>query len=129
MNLDEETANECEINMIKNLRDAGFELYNVSNGGKAAFKGMHLSEENKKKISESNKGRPPTTMSPEGKKRLINSLIGNKNALGYRHSEETRKKISSSLTGKNVHHLLWNIKSTLVRAEKENHYLMHKGIN
>lgn len=39
-------------------------------------------------------------MSPEGKKRLINSLIGNKNALGYRHSEETRKKISSSLTGK-----------------------------
>lgn len=100
MNLDEETANECEINMIKNLRDAGFELYNVSNGGKAAFKGMHLSEEHKKKISESNKGRPPTTMSPEGKKRLINSLKGNKNALGYRHSKETRQKISSSLTGK-----------------------------
>lgn len=100
MDLDEDTANKCEVNMIKNLRNAGFQLYNVSNGGRAAFKGLHLSEEHKRKISESNIGRPPTVMSIQGKERLLNSLIGNKNALGYHHTEETRKQISEKLTGR-----------------------------
>lgn len=100
MDLDEATANECEINMIRNLKDAGFQLYNVSNGGKASFKGLSLSEEHKRKISESNIGRPPTVMSIKGKERLIKSLIGNKNALGYHHTEETRKQISESLSSR-----------------------------
>lgn len=100
LGLDEDTANECEINMIKNLREAGFQLYNVSNGGRAVFKGLHLSEEHKKKISESNIGRPPTKMTDVGKQRLINSLKGNKNALGYHHTQETKERISRTLTGR-----------------------------
>lgn len=100
--LDEDTANQCEINMIKNMRDAGYELYNVSNGGRAAFKGLHLSEEHKRKISESNMGRKPTHMTEEGKQRKIEFLKGNKYALGYHHTEETKKRISESLKAKKM---------------------------
>ena len=100
MNLDEITANKCEVNMIKNLKSAGFQLYNVSDGGRAVFKGLSLSKEHKRKISESNMGRTPTVMSITGKERLVKGLIGNKNALGHRHTENTRKQISESLLGR-----------------------------
>ena len=48
-----------------------------------------LTEETKKKL----KGRE---LSEEHKKKISESSMGNKNALGYKHTEETKKKMSDS---------------------------------
>lgn len=98
--MNKKDAEEAEINLIKHLKEDGYKLYNISNGGNASFAGMHLSEEHKRKISESNKGRPPTIMTEDGKRRLKEKLKGNKYALGYHHTEETKEKISTSLKGR-----------------------------
>lgn len=95
-------AEESEINLIKQYRDKGLYLYNISNGGNVAFAGIPLSEEHKKKISNSNKGRPPTHMSADGKRRLIESLKGNKHALGYHHTQETKDKLGSLFKGRKL---------------------------
>lgn len=95
-----EDAENAEINLIKHLREDNYSLYNISNGGNASFAGIPLSEEHKRKISESNKGKPPTIKTEDGIRRLKESLKGNKRALGYHHTEETREKISNSLKGR-----------------------------
>ena len=61
--------------------------------GKGENGGEILTEETKKKL----KGRE---LSEEHKKKISESNIGNKNALGYKHTEEAKKKISESHKGK-----------------------------
>lgn len=74
--------------------------------------GTHHSEETRKKISESHKGIRPSPLTRHKKslsaksaaqrhgvrERISESLRGNKNMLGHKHSEKTRKKLSDSLT-------------------------------
>lgn len=102
MGMTKNEAEEAEINLIKQYRENGYALYNISNGGNVAFAGIPLSEEHKKKISESNKGKPPTIMSEEGKARLRESLKGNQRALGYHHTQETKEKLSKALKGRKL---------------------------
>lgn len=63
------------------------------------------SDESKKKVSESLKGR---VFSEESKNKMSRAQLYNKKLVGKHHSEETRKKISESLAGKKriptVHH-------------------------
>ena len=64
-------------------------------------KGKHLSEEHRRKMSESLKGR---TLSAEHRKKIAESLSGENNPRamsGKHHSEETRKKLSEAHKGKN----------------------------
>ena len=68
--------------------------YNLTKGGD----GLIPCEEIRKKISNSLKGKP---MSEEQKKKLSETLIGENNPFyGKHHSYETKKKISNSLKGK-----------------------------
>lgn len=68
--------------------------YNLTKGGNGGVP----SEETRKKISNSLKGKP---MSEEQKKKMSETLIGEKNPFyGKHHSYETKKKISNSLKGK-----------------------------
>ena len=54
------------------------------------------SEETKKKISEAHKGHP---VSEKTKKKIGAAKKGNKYALGYRHTDEAKKKLSSVTKG------------------------------
>ena len=65
-------------NMTLGKGENGWEI--LTEETKKKLKGRELSEEHKKKIGESN--------------------MGNKNALGYKHTEETKKKMSESHKGK-----------------------------
>jgi hypothetical protein len=63
-------------------------------------KGSHLSEENKKKISQANRGHRHTE---ETKKRMSERVSGKNNPLfGKHHSAETRRKISEAHKGKHI---------------------------
>ena len=66
-------------------------------GSKNPMFGKIVSEETRKKISNSNIGQKRTQ---ETKNKISNKLKGNKNTLGYKHSEETKKKFSESNRGK-----------------------------
>ena len=111
-------AEQAEIDLIKRFKDSGYLLYNISNGGNVAFAGIPLSAEHKRKISESNKGRPPTIMSEAGKQRLKASLQGNKYALGYHHTPETKKKISMSLKGRKAKPFTDEHKKNISKSKK-----------
>ena len=108
-NLTEEEAFKHEIYMIfvYGRKDLGTGiLHNRTNGGDGTS-GRVLSEETKKKISASNKGKTRSS-GFKGKKHSIKSKIALSNSskgrvspfLGKTHSEETRKKISNSKKGK-----------------------------
>jgi group I intron endonuclease len=85
--------------------------YNIALGGNSI--GKH-SEETKRKISESQKGRKFTEehkkrlsvahkgqkISDEQRAKISAGLKGNKNTLGFRHSNETKKKMSQNRKGK-----------------------------
>lgn len=62
-----------------------------------------VSEGTRKKISEANRGKPShrkgKCLSMETRKRMSEALIGNTHLKGHNHSEESKKKISQSLTG------------------------------
>jgi hypothetical protein len=59
----------------------------------------NLSEETRKKMSDSHRGkkRPPITEETREKMRI--SHLGKNNRLGYKHSEETKQKIRDKKTG------------------------------
>ena len=65
-----------------------------------SLKGRTLSEEQKRKLSEVNKGRKFGPMSEEQKRKLSEAHKGNKNRLGHFHSEETKRKISEANKGR-----------------------------
>lgn len=102
-----------EINEIKKNKELGINLYNISDGGDInPMFGKTHTEEAKIKISNNNKGLKRSKKQIEARKKLLfklwsdkewsnnvknkmsKSLIGNKRALGFRHSGETKKKIS-----------------------------------
>jgi group I intron endonuclease len=82
--------NTLEPMWISRLRDEGAELYNLTNGGDG-IPGLVHSEETKRKMSESQRGKK---ISDEQKLKLreVN--------LGKTHSKETRRKLSEASSGK-----------------------------
>jgi group I intron endonuclease len=111
--LDEQTALTVEVDEIKRLRELGFKLANLTDGGDG-ISGYRHSKEAKEKMSLSQKGRPApnkgVTPSDEARKRMSQAKLGRK--LTPEHcaklrikrnkplSEDTKAKISAALTGK-----------------------------
>ena len=88
-----EEANAYEIELIKELRDQGCQLCNLTDGGEGCL-GVKKTPEQKAAISAKNKGRKRS----DGAKA---KMLGNKNAVGAKRSEEVRAKISASKKGTN----------------------------
>ena len=93
--------NILEIGFIK-MYDSVNKGYNACDGGSKSVSGFHHSDETRKKMSEMKKGKPSWNkgipMSEETKKRQSESHIGKKH-FGIHHSEETKKKISEAHKG------------------------------
>jgi hypothetical protein len=79
--VDIDTLNTYEILYIDLYKSCGVELLNLTSGGK----NCRISEESKKKISEAVRN-----MSDETRRKRSLGLKGNKNSLGFKHSEETK---------------------------------------
>ena len=106
-NLESSESFELEQTLAILLKEAGFELCNIKVTGTG---GTPHSEETKKQISEKHKGKKLTTehknkvslsltgikQSFETKLKRSNSLKGNKNGLGYKHTESALKKIGET---------------------------------
>jgi hypothetical protein len=92
-NLSFDEANAYEIELIKQLKDQGCVLCNLTDGGEGCL-GTKKTAQQKAAISAKNKGKK---RSEEAKAKLI----GNKNALGAKRSAETKAKISASKKGTN----------------------------
>lgn len=88
-----EEANAYEIELIKQLRDQGCVLCNMTDGGEGCL-GVKKTPEQKAAISAKNKGKK---RSDEAKAKML----GNKNAVGAKRSAETRAKMSASKKGSN----------------------------
>lgn len=101
-----------EINEIKKYRDLGYNLFNLSDGGDInPMLGKTHTNESRKKISETHKGKKFTEerlmkYREEVKKRwkdddwsrMMKKKFKNRNKrVGFRHSEETKHKISKTL--------------------------------
>ena len=109
---------EGEINEIRKHREKTNNLLNIADGGyiNPMFGKTH-SDEAKLKISKTHKGRKLTDEQVEKRKELLaklwsdeewsnnvkhkmrNNMLGNKRALGFKHSEETKKKLSAVHSG------------------------------
>ena len=61
-----------------------------------ARKGREFSEETRRKISEANKGKKLPERSEEHRRKLSEAAKGNKNRLGMKHTEESKKKMRES---------------------------------
>jgi hypothetical protein len=101
-----EEANQAEIALIKELRDQGCRLCNMTDGGEGRL-GAPLSQETKALISQKNKGKK---RSEEAKQKMR----GNQNAKGVKRSAETRAKMSAAKKGTN------NLKGRPVSEETRN---------
>lgn len=117
--LSKEDAEQREIELIATYNSNNPEYgYNIQNGGNSL--GKH-SDETRKKISESNKGR---IITPEQRLKISNTLKGQKLSL------ETRKKISASLKGEKCY---WFGKTSPTKGriappdELERRSAAHKG--
>ena len=88
-----EEANAYEIQFIKELRDQGCQLCNMTDGGEGCL-GIKKTPEQKAAISQKNKGRK---WSEESKAKMK----GNKNSVGRTASLEVRAKISAAKKGSN----------------------------
>ena len=116
-----ETADDMERFAIAKERKLGKAEYNIANGGNGrgtvseATKrklseinrgmnnphyGKRLSDETKRKISDSNKDKHKGNLSEEHRKKISNGLKGTNNPnYGKRLSDETKRKISESKKG------------------------------
>ena len=85
----------------KNISDETRRKMSLSRKGRTPYnKGKHLSEEHKKKIGASNKGK---TLSEEARKKISESNSGEKHHFfGKHHTEETKKKLSDAHKGKHL---------------------------
>jgi len=124
----ERDALDNEVIAIKSLRDAGYDLANMTDGGEGTS-GFHApkSDEHKRKIGDAHKGKKLSkeqiaVMSANGKKQYANgcgiakinnkprteehcrrisqSRMGNTFSLGHRHSAESKMKMSIAKKGK-----------------------------
>jgi group I intron endonuclease len=115
-NLTEQEALNFEILMIAKMRESGFVLCNLTNGGDGTS-GYKHTEEAKQKFSEQRKGRPSptkgTTLTEEHKQKLKLAKLGKKQSpehiaaasvarIGMKYSEAHCKAISESLKGKKM---------------------------
>ena len=118
-NLDRQIAFDLEVWYIREYRDIiGYELVNISDGGEGcvlcgelnSFYGKHHSEETKRKISDSKKGK----------------CLGKDNPFyGKHHTEESIEKISKAKKGRQVNK---ETKKKISIANKgENNYWYGKG--
>ena len=88
-----------EIDCIEEF-DSFYSGYNLTLGGSGS-RGFIMPDEQKKKISQSNKGKTKNHLSEETKKKLSESHKGNPGYWTNKHlSEEIRKRISESHKGK-----------------------------
>jgi len=112
----EEQAKLSEIALIKHF-DTFKNGYNLTFGGQG--NSGNRSNETKRKISKANKGRK---LSEETRKRMSESQRGNKNFLDHKHSLETKLKISDANKGKNSHRkgikLTKEIRKRMSKAQK-----------
>lgn len=88
-----EEANAYEIELIKQLRDQGCVLCNMTDGGEGCL-GVKKTAEQKAAISAKNKGKKRADATKE-------KMQGNKNAAGAIRSDETKAKMSASKKGWN----------------------------
>ncbi|MCY1172719.1 group I intron endonuclease [compost metagenome] len=85
-----------EIQMIAELGTFSPGGYNLTRGG-GGKSGYKHSAESIEKMASTHRGKPLTD---EHKKKVSASLVGNTRALGMKHSDETRRKISERGTGR-----------------------------
>ena len=114
------TADDMERFAIAKERALGKAEYNITDGGEG-FCGAHHSEETKIKISEAKKGsigywngkhfseahlnklseaKKGKRLSEEHKRKIGEASKGNKGFSGHHQSDETKRKISETLTGR-----------------------------
>ena len=98
-----EELDKQEIFWIAEYRKRGLARYNIADGGKGGSKPM--SEEAKKKISNTIKGRHQD-------KEWVEKRFASRK--GYKHSEETRKKLSEARKGKSP----WNKGKTGIYSDE-----------
>ena len=112
---DSNDVNDREIYWIKRFRDSGHNLTNSTNGGEGTV-GHIFSDEHRRKLSESSKGRKH---SKETKNKIRNIMISDNSPVkgrifsdehrrklsesskGRKHSKETKNKIGESVSGSN----------------------------
>lgn len=90
--------------IIKNFKDLGYELYNVTDGGKGKL-GVKLSEETKQKLRVANSGENSHMwgkhLSEETKQKIREANSGELNPMfGKNHTEESKLKMSKTRKGK-----------------------------
>lgn len=115
-NLTEQEAINFEILMISKLKQANVKLCNLTNGGDG-ISGYRHTQENRKKFSESRRGRisptKGTILTNEHKEKLRLAKLGKKQSpdhvakaaagrKGKKYSEAHRKAISKALTGRKM---------------------------
>ena len=105
-NLSFDEANAYEIELIKQLKDQGCNLCNLTDGGEGCL-GVKKTAKQKAAISAKNKGKKRTAETKA-------KMIGNQNAVGSIRSAETRLKMSESKKGTN------NLKGRPVSEETRN---------
>lgn len=95
-NLEKDVAFELEQKLIKEYDSCNTgKGYNISVGGKGGTLGAKLSDDTRRKMSESRSGRHP---SEETREKLRLSKLGNKNPnYGKKLSEEQKKKMGESI--------------------------------
>lgn len=96
--------NDREVYWISEFKNKGYELTNMTIGGDVGSLGHKHSEEALKKISEASKKRKGYKATPEARKNISKSLLGNTRHKNCKHSEETKKQISETKKGT----LSWN---------------------
>ena len=105
-NLSFDEANAYEIQLIKQLKDQGCLLCNLTDGGEGRL-GTKMTAKQKASISSKNKGKKRTAETKA-------KMLGNQNAAGTIRSIETRLKMSASKKGTN------NLKGRPVSEETRN---------
>ena len=114
-----------EIGFIK-MYDSVKNGYNITAGGEGCV-GFHHTEESKRKISESHKGKTSNRkgchLSEETRRKIGESKKGNRYMLGHKLSLETRQKLSESLKGRKT----WNKGIPMSDEQKKKLSDAHKG--
>ena len=127
----EEETNKAERFWIAEYRRRGKAEYNIADGGrgiaikgrKAWNKGKQMSDEMKKKLSESTKGKH---LSEEIKRKMSESKKGHPGYwLGKHHTEEQKKKISE--TWEYDKHFTEETKRKISEAKKGKHWKLVDG--
>lgn len=91
--IERSVMDEYEVLYINQYSECGFILLNMKDGGGG---NNGLNEESRKKIGDANRGRPKTKYFMD---QMRERMIGKQYSLGYRHTEESKKKISERSSG------------------------------